>query len=81
MSGRAGRRGKDERGICIIMIDEQVILSVNLVVGNYIDYPRSQLFPFVFCFFIIQSTLFFPLSGIFRYISAYYSYTVYDIGI
>lgn len=26
MSGRAGRRGKDERGICIIMIDEQVIL-------------------------------------------------------
>ena len=24
MSGRAGRRGKDERGICIIMIDEQV---------------------------------------------------------
>ncbi|KAL5974208.1 Helix-loop-helix protein 2 [Asimina triloba] len=23
MSGRAGRRGKDERGICIIMIDEQ----------------------------------------------------------
>lgn len=27
MSGRAGRRGKDEQGICIIMIDEQVILS------------------------------------------------------
>ena len=26
MSGRAGRRGKDERGICIIMVDEQVIL-------------------------------------------------------
>ncbi|TXG49216.1 hypothetical protein EZV62_025091 [Acer yangbiense] len=25
MSGRAGRRGKDERGICIIMIDEQVM--------------------------------------------------------
>lgn len=25
MSGRAGRRGKDERGICIIMVDEQVI--------------------------------------------------------
>lgn len=24
MSGRAGRRGKDERGICIIMIDEKV---------------------------------------------------------
>lgn len=31
MSGRAGRRGKDERGICIIMIDEQVIL----VEANY----------------------------------------------
>lgn len=26
MSGRAGRRGKDHRGICIIMIDEQVHL-------------------------------------------------------
>ncbi|KAG5014607.1 hypothetical protein JHK85_020743 [Glycine max] len=25
MSGRAGRRGKDERGICIIMIDEQAL--------------------------------------------------------
>lgn len=25
MSGRAGRRGKDERGICIIMIDAKVI--------------------------------------------------------
>lgn len=25
MSGRAGRRGKDTRGICIIMIDEQVL--------------------------------------------------------
>lgn len=27
MSGRAGRRGKDERGICIIMIDEQVMIA------------------------------------------------------
>ncbi|CAI9760568.1 unnamed protein product [Fraxinus pennsylvanica] len=27
MSGRAGRRGKDERGICIIMIDEKASLS------------------------------------------------------
>ena len=26
MSGRAGRRGKDERGICVIMIDEKVRL-------------------------------------------------------
>lgn len=24
MSGRAGRRGKDERGICIIMVDDKV---------------------------------------------------------
>lgn len=28
MSGRAGRCGKDERGICIIMIDEQVSILV-----------------------------------------------------
>ncbi|XP_013586713.1 PREDICTED: protein HUA ENHANCER 2 [Brassica oleracea var. oleracea] len=28
MSGRAGRRGKDERGICIIMIDEQMEMDV-----------------------------------------------------
>uniref|UniRef100_A0A5B6ZSD7 RNA helicase n=1 Tax=Davidia involucrata TaxID=16924 RepID=A0A5B6ZSD7_DAVIN len=27
MSGRAGRRGKDERGICIIMIDEQIEMN------------------------------------------------------
>ncbi|XP_002963518.2 DExH-box ATP-dependent RNA helicase DExH10 [Selaginella moellendorffii] len=27
MSGRAGRRGKDERGICIIMIDDQMDVS------------------------------------------------------
>jgi superfamily II RNA helicase len=25
MSGRAGRRGKDERGISIIMVDAQVL--------------------------------------------------------
>lgn len=30
MSGRAGRRGKDERGICIIMIDEQVVFDLSL---------------------------------------------------
>lgn len=45
MSGRAGRRGKDERGICIIMIDEQVILSLILVECDYIGYQRNQLFP------------------------------------
>lgn len=27
MSGRAGRRGKDDRGICIIMIDDQMEMS------------------------------------------------------
>ncbi|KAF2547282.1 hypothetical protein F2Q70_00023716 [Brassica cretica] len=32
MSGRAGRRGKDERGICIIMIDEQLRSSRNFCI-------------------------------------------------
>ncbi|XP_044373877.1 DExH-box ATP-dependent RNA helicase DExH10 isoform X2 [Triticum aestivum] len=36
MSGRAGRRGKDERGICVIMIDEQMEMSVikDMVLGK-----------------------------------------------
>ncbi|VAH93952.1 unnamed protein product [Triticum turgidum subsp. durum] len=36
MSGRAGRRGKDERGICVIMIDEKMEMSVikDMVLGK-----------------------------------------------
>nr|XP_029121629.1 DExH-box ATP-dependent RNA helicase DExH10 isoform X2 [Elaeis guineensis] len=36
MSGRAGRRGKDERGICIIMIDEKMEMNVlkDMVLGK-----------------------------------------------
>ncbi|XVE71946.1 hypothetical protein DITRI_Ditri10aG0191600 [Diplodiscus trichospermus] len=36
MSGRAGRRGKDERGICIIMIDEQMEMTTlkDMVLGK-----------------------------------------------
>ncbi|CAK8579420.1 unnamed protein product [Lathyrus sativus] len=36
MSGRAGRRGKDERGICIIMIDEEMEMSTlkDMVLGK-----------------------------------------------
>ncbi|XP_020678442.1 DExH-box ATP-dependent RNA helicase DExH10 isoform X2 [Dendrobium catenatum] len=36
MSGRAGRRGKDERGICIIMIDEKMEMDVlkDMVLGK-----------------------------------------------
>lgn len=36
MSGRAGRRGKDERGICIIMIDEQLEMNTfkDMVLGK-----------------------------------------------
>ncbi|XP_052199082.1 DExH-box ATP-dependent RNA helicase DExH10 [Diospyros lotus] len=36
MSGRAGRRGKDERGICIIMIDEQMEMNTlkDMVLGR-----------------------------------------------
>ncbi|GAB4854072.1 Helix-loop-helix protein 2 [Ancistrocladus abbreviatus] len=36
MSGRAGRRGKDERGICIIMIDEQMEMNAlrSMVLGK-----------------------------------------------
>ncbi|XP_050373059.1 DExH-box ATP-dependent RNA helicase DExH10 [Argentina anserina] len=36
MSGRAGRRGKDEQGICIIMIDEQMEMNIlkDMVLGK-----------------------------------------------
>ncbi|KAL9339836.1 hypothetical protein Peur_068851 [Populus x canadensis] len=36
ISGRAGRRGKDERGICIIMIDEQMEMDTlkDMVLGK-----------------------------------------------
>ncbi|KAL5543421.1 hypothetical protein UlMin_007205 [Ulmus minor] len=36
MSGRAGRRGKDERGICILMIDEQMEMHTlkDMVLGK-----------------------------------------------
>ncbi|KAL9377287.1 hypothetical protein Peur_031407 [Populus x canadensis] len=36
ISGRAGRRGKDERGICIIMIDEQMEMNTlkDMVLGK-----------------------------------------------
>ncbi|XP_073016250.1 DExH-box ATP-dependent RNA helicase DExH10 isoform X2 [Primulina eburnea] len=36
MSGRAGRRGKDERGICIIMIDEKMEMNTlkDMVLGK-----------------------------------------------
>lgn len=36
MSGRAGRRGKDERGICVIMIDEKMEMNAlkDMVLGK-----------------------------------------------
>ncbi|CAI9099042.1 OLC1v1035803C1 [Oldenlandia corymbosa var. corymbosa] len=36
MSGRAGRRGKDERGICIVMVDEQMEMNTlkDMVLGK-----------------------------------------------
>ncbi|CAA2994064.1 D -box ATP-dependent RNA helicase D 10 [Olea europaea subsp. europaea] len=36
MSGRAGRRGKDEQGICIIMVDEKMEMNIlkDMVLGN-----------------------------------------------
>lgn len=38
MSGRAGRRGKDERGICIIMIDEKVCLITFMLYYRALHY-------------------------------------------
>lgn len=43
MSGRAGRRGKDERGICIIMIDEQVVFDLSLPIIVVYDICTKQL--------------------------------------
>ncbi|XP_072992192.1 DExH-box ATP-dependent RNA helicase DExH10 isoform X1 [Typha latifolia] len=36
MSGRAGRRGKDERGICVLMIDEKMEMNIlkDMVLGR-----------------------------------------------
>lgn len=45
MSGRAGRRGKDERGICIIMIDEQVMCHLLIF--------SEQLLLTLFCHYIL----------------------------
>lgn len=40
MSGRAGRRGKDERGICIIMIDERVIYCQSYINILWFMFPN-----------------------------------------
>lgn len=48
MSGRAGRRGKDERGICIIMIDERVTLQLATA----------------FFFFILLHQLFYSVNSV-----------------
>lgn len=47
MSGRAGRRGKDERGICIIMIDEQVSVEASVFGFLLLQFMniRSYYFP------------------------------------
>lgn len=57
MSGRAGRRGKDERGICIIMIDEKVWC----VIITYLKVCSTVLFVGIFPFldiFILKVTMF-----------------------
>ncbi|XP_047320002.1 DExH-box ATP-dependent RNA helicase DExH10 [Impatiens glandulifera] len=55
MSGRAGRRGKDERGICIIMVDEQMEMNTlrDMVLGK----PAPLLSTFRLSYYTILNLL------------------------
>uniref|UniRef100_A0A1J3ESM8 RNA helicase n=1 Tax=Noccaea caerulescens TaxID=107243 RepID=A0A1J3ESM8_NOCCA len=55
MSGRAGRRGKDERGICIIMIDEQ--MEMNILRDMMLGKPAPLLSTFRLSYYTILNLL------------------------
>ncbi|XP_010467134.1 PREDICTED: DExH-box ATP-dependent RNA helicase DExH10 [Camelina sativa] len=55
MSGRAGRRGKDERGICIIMIDEQ--MEMNTLRDMMLGKPAPLLSTFRLSYYSILNLL------------------------
>ncbi|CAL9222639.1 unnamed protein product [Arabidopsis halleri] len=55
MSGRAGRRGKDERGICIIMIDEQ--MEMNTLRDMMLGKPAPLLSTFRLSYYTILNLL------------------------
>ncbi|KAI4352733.1 hypothetical protein L6164_006954 [Bauhinia variegata] len=55
MSGRAGRRGKDERGICIIMIDEQ--MEMNTLKGMALGKPAPLVSTFRLSYYSILNLM------------------------
>lgn len=80
MSGRAGRRGKDDRGICIIMIDEKVtLLLVIPLVFEYlivILYINSKSTVLLHCFI---NYIYFCFLFLVAFCVAFFSYSYWPI--